>query len=295
MTLDIFMAALVNGAVNGGLYALLGIAIVLIFSTTGVANFAQGELATFGAFAMFMLVLPLGLSLVTAWVSTVALLGILGAVVYFVILRPRPQATHLNLAVRTLGLSGLLHAIDVWRWGPNEPYKFPSLFGSGTVSLGPVALSRDQLGTLAVAFCMAALFFAFFRYTRAGLAMRAVALNREVAALQGVDVQRTNVLVWILATMLSATVGLLVAPISFLDTNLMQPYLLKAFTAAIIGGMYSFPGVVAGGLILGIAETFAATATSIHVREPLAFGVLLLVLLLRPQGLFSSSRTQRRV
>jgi len=295
MTLDIFMAALVNGAVNGGLYALLGIAIVLIFSTTGVANFAQGELATFGAFAMFMLVLPLGLPLVTSWVSTVVLLGILGAVVYFVIIRPRPQATHLNLAVRTLGLSGLLHAIDVWRWGPNEPYKFPSLFGSGTISLGPVALSRDQLGTLAVAFCMAALFFAFFRYTRAGLAMRAVALNREVAALQGVDVQRTNVLVWVLATMLSATVGLLVAPISFLDTNLMQPYLLKAFTAAIIGGMYSFPGVVAGGLILGIAETFAATATSIHVREPLAFGVLLLVLLLRPQGLFSSSRTQRRV
>lgn len=295
MTLDIFLSALVSGVVNGGLYALLGIAIVLIFSTTGVANFAQGELATFGAFAMFMIVLPMGLSLVAAWVSTIVLLGILGAVVYLLVIRPRPEADHLNLAVRTLGLSGLLHAIDVLKWGPNEPYKFPSLFGSGSMSFGTVVLSHDQLGTLAVAVAMAALFFVFFNHTRTGLAMRAVALNREVAALQGVDVQRTNVLVWVVATAISATVGLLVAPISFLDTGLMQPYLLKAFTAAIIGGMYSFPGVVAGGLILGIAETLATAATSIHVREPLAFAVLLLVLLLRPAGLFASSRVQRRV
>jgi branched-chain amino acid transport system permease protein len=294
MTFSIFMAALVSGSINGGLYALLGIAIVLIFSTTGVANFAQGELATFGAFAMFMLVLPLGLSLPSAWLFTVALMGVLGAVIYFVIIRPRGNADHLNLAVRTLGLSGLLHAIDVLRWGSNEPYKFPSLFGAGNFALGPISVSRDQVGTLTVAIAMAACFFLFFRYTRAGLAMRAVALNREVAALQGVDVQRTNVLVWVVATIISV-VGLLVAPISFLDTGMMQPYLLKAFTAAIIGGMYSFPGVVAGGLILGIAETLAASATSIHVREPLAFAVLLLVLLLRPAGLFTTNKAQSRV
>lgn len=295
MSFDILLAAIVSGVVNGGLYALLGIAIVLIFGTTGVANFAQGELATFGAFAMFMIMLPMGLSLVAAWVSTVALLGILGAVVYFLVIRPRPGADHLNLMVRTLGLSGLLHAIDVLKWGPSEPYKFPSLFGSGSISFGAAAIGNDQLGTLAVAAAMAALFFVFFNHTRTGLAMRAVALNREVAALQGVDVQRTHVLVWIVATAISAVVGLLVAPISFLDTGLMQPYLLKAFTAAIIGGMYSFPGVVAGGLILGVTETVAAAATSIHVREPLAFSVLLLVLLLRPAGLFASQRVQRRV
>ena len=161
-------------------------------------------------------------------------------------------------------------------------------------TVGP-RVSRDQVGTLTVAIAMAACFFLFFRYTRAGLAMRAVALNREVAALQGVDVQRTNGLVWVVATIISVVVGLLVAPISFLDTGMMQPYLLKAFTAAIIGGMYSFPGVVAGGLILGIAETLAASATSIHVREPLAFAVLLLVLLLRPAGLFTTNKAQSRV
>ena len=295
MTLDILMAAVVSGAINGGLYALLGIAIVLVFSTTGVANFAQGELATFGAFMMFLIVLPLGLSMATAWVSTVALMGLVGALVYVLIIRPRSQADHLNLTVRTLGLSGLLHAIDVFRWGANEPYTFPSLFGTKNLHLGPISLSQDQLGTLAVAVTMAALFFLFFRFTRSGLAMRAVALNREVAALQGVDVQRTNILVWVFATVISVVVGLLVAPISFLETGLMQPYLLKAFTAAIMGGMYSYPGVVAGALILGISEALVASATSIHVREPLAFTVLLLVLLLRPAGLFGGNTQQQRV
>ena len=116
-----------------------------------------------------------------------------------------------------------------------------------------------------------------------------------MAALQGVSIQRTNILIWVVATILSAVVGLLAAPISFLETGLMQPYILKAFTAAIIGGMYSFPGVVAGGLILGVAESFASAATSVHFREPFAFAVLLLVLLLRPAGLFASGGVVRRV
>lgn len=295
MTLEVFSATLIGGVINGGLYALLALAIVLIFSTTGVANFAQGELATFAAFVMLMVAIPMGLSAPGAWLTTIGVIALLGALVYVVIIRPRAHADHLNLTVRTLGLSGLLHAIDVLRWGGNEPYKFPSLFGAGTLTLGPITIARDQAGTLLAGSCMAVAFFAFFRYTLAGLAMRSVAINPEVAALLGVNVRRTHVLVWVVAAALSAAVGTLIAPISFLDTGLMQPYLLKAFTAAIIGGMFSYPGAVAGGLILGVAEAFAASSTSIHVREPLAFGILLLVLLLRPAGLFSSSIQQRRV
>lgn len=295
MSPDFFIATAIGGVINGGLYALLGIAIVLIFSTTGVANFAQGELATFGSFVMLMIFVPAGLGMLGSWAATLATLGIVGALVYFVLLRPRPKADHLNLTVRTLGLSTLLHAVDVFKWGTNEPYRFPSLFGEGTVQLGAVSLSRDQLGTLAAAFIVGAAFFVFFRVTNAGLAMRAVAIDRDVAALQGVNVQRTTVAIWVVATIISAVVGLLAAPISFLETGLMQPYILKAFTAAIIGGMYSFPGVVAGGLLLGVAEAFAASGTSVHFREPFTFVVLLLVLLLRPAGLFSKNLAQRRV
>lgn len=295
MSPDVFTATLVGGVINGGLYALLAIAIVLIFSTTGVANFAQGELATFAVFVMLMMVVPTGMGLFGAWAVTVTIMGAAGAFVYYVLIRPKAQADHLNIMVRTLGLSGLLHAIDVLRWGGNEPYKVPSLFGIGNISLGPVTLSRDQAGTLTVGVVMAVGFFAFFRFTLAGLAMRAVALNREVAALQGVNVGRTNVLAWVVATALSAVVGLLVAPTSFLDTGLMQPYLLKAFTAAIIGGMLSYPGALAGGLILGIVEAFVASGLSIELREPLTFAVLLVVLLVRPTGLFGSNNQQRRV
>ena len=295
MSPDVFAATLVGGVINGGLYALLAIAIVLIFSTTGVANFAQGELATFAAVVMLMRAIPTGIGLVGAWVVTVPIMAAAGALVYFVLIRPKAHADHLNIMVRTLGLSGLLHAIDVLRWGGNEPYKVPSLFGIGSLSLGPVTLSRDQAGTLTIGVVMAVGFFAFFRFTLAGLAMRAVALNREVAALQCVNVGRTNVLAWVVATALSAVVGLLVAPTSFLDTGLMQPYLLKAFTAAIIGGMLSYPGALAGGLILGIVEAFVASGLSIELREPLTFAVLLLVLLVRPTGLFGSNNPQRRV
>ena len=295
MSPEILFATAIGGVVNGGLYALLGIAIVLVFSTTGVANFAQGELATFGGFVFLMLVLPIGLGVPGSWTVTIGSMGIVGILIYVVIVRPRRTADHLNLTVRTLGLSTLLHSVDVFTWGTNEPYQFPSLFGTGTVQLGSVALSRDQLGTLAAAAVVGIAFFAFFRFTVAGLAMRAVAIDRDVAALQGVSIQRTNILIWVVATILSAVVGLLAAPISFLETGLMQPYILKAFTAAIIGGMYSFPGVVAGGLILGVAESFASAATSVHFREPFAFAVLLLVLLLRPAGLFASGGVVRRV
>jgi len=295
MSPEILFATAIGGVVNGGLYALLGIAIVLVFSTTGVANFAQGELATFGGFVFLMLVLPIGLGVPGSWIVTIGSMGIVGILIYVVIVRPRRTADHLNLTVRTLGLSTLLHSVDVFTWGTNEPYQFPSLFGTGTVQLGSVALSRDQLGTLAAAAVVGIAFFAFFRFTVAGLAMRAVAIDRDVAALQGVSIQRTNILIWVVATILSAVVGLLAAPISFLETGLMQPYILKAFTAAIIGGMYSFPGVVAGGLILGLAESFASAATSVHFREPFAFAVLLLVLLLRPAGLFASGGVVRRV
>jgi branched-chain amino acid transport system permease protein len=295
MTPDIFMATLIGGVINGGLYALLGIAIVLIFSTTGVANFAQGELASFSSFVLLMIVMPAGIGIQASWGVTLLAMGAAGALIYFLLIRPRASADHLSLAVRTLGLSMLLHAVDVFSWGKNEPYRFPSLFGTVTLQLGPVALSRDQLGTLAAACVVGGLFFFIFRRTMIGLAMRAMAVDRDVAALQGVNVQKTTVAVWVLATAISAVVGLLAAPISFLETSMMQPYILKAFTAAILGGMHSFPGVVAGGVLLGVAEAFAAAGTSVEFREPFTFVVLLMVLLLRPQGLFASTKVARRV
>ncbi len=295
MSFETLIATAITGCLNGGLYALLGLAIVLIFSTTGVANFAQGEIATLGAAILLLLMVQHGgLNLPLAWLSTIATVAVFGGLIYVCLIRPRAR-DHLNLTVRTLGLSSLLNALAVFWWGANEPYKFPTLFGVGSVQFGSASVSRDQVGTLVVAFVVATAFFCFFRYTATGLAMRAVAVNREVASLLGVNVNRMNLIAWVVAAAISAIVGLLVAPIAFLETSLMSFYILKAFTAAVIGGMRSFPGVVAGGLLLGIVESLAVAGSSPQIREPVSFAVLLLVLLLRPKGLFVSGRSRERV
>lgn len=293
MSGSLFASALVSGLVNGALYALLGLAIILIFRTTAVANFAQGEIGMLAAFAFLMFILPAGLPFWAAWLSTLAFGALCGAATYLVLLRVRPGAGHLNLTVRTLGLYTLVYAAAVYWWGEGEPYRMPSLFGATPVTLAGFNVSQDQLGTMGVAVVVAAGFLLLFRFTRVGLAMRAVAINADVAMLQGVDVRRVVLLAWMVACALSAAVALLVAPTSFLGTDLMRPYLLKAFTAAILGGMYSFPGVLLGGVVLGLSESLAAMALSIHFRETFVFVVLLLVLLLRPAGILGSVQRSR--
>lgn len=286
MDTSLLSAAIVNGVLNGSLYALLGLAIVLIFRTTTVANFAQGEMAMFSVFILIMFADSLPLPLWGQWIVTVLVSAVAGALVYIVLLRPNPQAEHLNLTVRTLGLYTLIYAVAVYFWGANEPYTVPSLFGDGTIAIGGFHISYDQLGTILVTVVLGGLFLLFFQLTQLGLAMRAVAINPEVASLLGVNVAKITLMVWFIAGAIGAVVGLLVAPVSFLDTLLMRPYILKAFTAAILGGLYSFPGVIAGGLVLGLAESFATIWISIHLREPFTFAILLIALLLRPGGLF---------
>ncbi len=288
MSSTLIYSTLASGILNGGIYALMALAIVLIFRTTSVANFAQGEMAGLAAFLFLMVVVPLELPLWAAWLTALLLSGAIGASVYLVLIRPRPGASHLNVTVRTLGLYTLIYAVAVYLWGGAEPYRVPSLFSRGGINVGGFTVSYDQIGTLAVMAVVALIFMLVFRYTRLGLSMRATAINPEVASLLGVNVPRISLSVWIIGGILGGVAGMLIAPISFLETALMRPYVFKAFTAAIIGGLYSFPGAIIGGLILGIAEAVATLTISIHMREPFTFAVLLIVLLLRPAGILGA-------
>lgn len=293
MTGTLFVSIVISGALNGGLYALLGLAIVLLTRTTAVANFAQGDMGMFSAFLLLMFFLPLGMPLWLGWVSTVLASAGIGALIYFVLIRPRPLAGHLNLTIRTLGLYTLIYSVVNYVWGTNAPYTVPTFFRPGTISVQGFSISHDQIGTVAVTVAIAAAFLAFFRFTRLGLAMRTVAIDPTIASLLGINVRRIVLVVWLLSGAIGAVVGLLIAPLSFLDPNLMRPYILKAFTAAIMGGLYSFQGVIVGGIVLGVAEALAAVAISIHLREPFVFAVLLLVLLVRPSGIFGTARAAR--
>ena len=290
MDSTLISAALTNGVLNGALYALLALAVVLVFRTTGVANFAQGEMGMFSAFVLFMLVLPTGIPVFVSWIVTILLSGLLAALVYVVLLRLRP-AGHLNLTVRTLGLYTLISAVATFLWGAQEPYRMPDLFPRATIAVGGLAVGYDQIGVLAIGAVAAICLLCVFRYTEIGLAMRACAMNAEIASLLGVNVRLVAAVVWAIAGMVGAVAGLLTASISFLDTSMMRPYILKALTAATIGGLTSFPGTIVGGFILGIVEAFASIGISVQMRDPVAFAILLLVLLLRPSGLFV--RTQR--
>ena len=293
MSSNLLASIIVGGALNGGLYALLGLALVLITRTTAVANFAQGDMGMFSAFLLLMVFLPMGMPLSMAWGATVLASAGIGAAIYWILIRPRPQAGHLNLTIRTLGLYTLIYSVAIYLWGANAPYTVPSFFAKGSVSMLGFSISYDQLGTVAVTVAIAAAFLVFFRFTRLGLAMRAVAIDPTIASLLGINVRGVALAVWLLAGAIGAIVGLLIAPLSFLDPNLMRPYILKAFTAAIMGGLYSFSGVIVGGVVLGIAEALAAVTISIHLREPFVFVVLLLVLLVRPGGLFGTVRKAR--
>jgi branched-chain amino acid transport system permease protein len=293
MSFDLALGTAVAGIVNGAYYALLGLAIALIYRTTAVANFAQGELGTLGTFIMVLYVskLPLGPA-AQLLVSVLISAGVSG-VAYVALLRPRRDADPLNLTVRTLGLFTLIHAVTLYLWGANEPYTVQGLFPAGNVDIGGFRLAYDQIGTLVIAAMLGVALFALFRFTRVGLAMRSVAMNADVASMLGIDVDRIALVVWIISGAIGALVAMLIAPVSFLGTGLMQPYILKAFTAAVLGGLNSFPGVVLGGLLLGVIESFAATWVSIHLREPFTFAILLLVLLFKPAGLFGRQHVGR--
>ena len=293
MNLDLALGTAVAGIVNGAYYALLGLAIALIYRTTAVANFAQGELGTLGTFIMVLYVTKLPLGPVPQLIVSVLISAGVSSLAYVALLRPRRDADPLNLTVRTLGLFTLIHAVTLYLWGANEPYTVQGLFAAGNIDIGGFRLAYDQIGTLVIAALLGLALFALFRFTRVGLAMRSVAMNADVASMLGIDVDRIALVVWFISGAIGALVAMLIAPVSFLGTGLMQPYLLKAFTAAVLGGLNSFPGVVLGGLLLGVIESFGATWVSIHLREPFTFAILLLVLLFKPAGLFGRQHVGR--
>jgi branched-chain amino acid transport system permease protein len=291
--IELLLPSLLSGVVQGGLYGLLGLAIVLIHRTTGVSNFAQGEMATLSAFLLLFVTGQIATPLWAQWAIAVFISAIVGAAVYILVIRPRTEAETLNQTVRTLGLFLLIYAVVAYLWAMNEPYSMPSLFGTGSLSLFGMSFSYDQIGTLIASLALAAALIALSRYTQFGLSMRAIAVDREMASLLGIRVVRVTLAVWMMSAAIGAVAGMLIAPVTFLESSMMRPYILKAFTAAVLGGLNSFGGVIVGGLILGATESIAFYWISLDIREVFSFMILLLVLLFRPQGLFATSASHR--
>ena len=285
----------VDGIANGSIYSALALALVLIYRSTGVVNFAQGEMAMFSTFIAWSLVHH-GLSYWAAFFLTIAISFVGGVAVERAVIRPVERAPVLTVVIVTLGLFFLVNGAARWIWTP-ETRSLPNAFSTRPIDVAGVAFSIQDLGTIGVSLAAVTLLWLFFRFTKLGLASRAAAANPEASRLLGVRVSWMLALGWGLAAAMGAVSGMLTAPaLASFDQNLMQPVLLYAFAGAVLGGIDSALGAVVGTLLLGVLVNLLGTYVDwvgTELRLPVALAVILGVLLVRPAGLFGRPAESR--
>ena len=289
-----FIQQVIDGVASGAIYASLALALVLIFRTTGIVNFAQGEMTMLSTYIAWQLGengVPIwGAIAVTLVVSLIA-----GAIIERVVIRPVEKGSHLTIVIVTLGLLLLFNSLAGWIWGFLIK-SFPNPFPSTIYSAGKVRLSIQSVGTVAVLIAVVVLLFGLFQFTKVGLAMRASASNPESSRLVGVRVSQMLLLGWGLAAALGALSGVLVAPKLFLEPNMMAGVQIYAFAAATLGGFDSPLGAVVGGLIVGVAENLAGSYVGFigaDLKIVVALIIILAVLLVKPAGLFGKAQVAR--
>ncbi|HEY2310351.1 MAG TPA: branched-chain amino acid ABC transporter permease [Gaiellaceae bacterium] len=293
---DVFAQLTVQGLAIGSVYGSLALALVLVYRATHVINFAQGELAMLTTYIAWQLI-QWGLSYWEAFAATLVIAFVLGTVLQVTLLRPVQHRSVIAAVIVTVGLFILIDGVVSWIWGSELKF-MPPPFARTNYDVGGVSIARLYPGIFVVVLISVLLVWALFRFTKLGLGMRAAALRPQAAAFAGVRVDRMLAIGWGLAAVLGAVAGLMAEPSQFfLDPTLMQPILVYAFAAAVLGGLESPAGAVVGGLIIGVSLNLLiqyVPAISSTLQTPVAFAVLIIVLLIKPSGLFGH-RTVRRV
>lgn len=293
---------ILSGLANGAIYACVALALVMIFVSTDHLNFAQGEMAMFSTYLCWQL-LQWGLNFWVALAIAAALSFVIGVLVERVILRPLHAAPLLSIVVVFIGLLAIFHSLAgaIWSHTIKEfPSPFPKVTFAGSGYIGP-----HQIGMIVVALVLLFALFAFFRYTPLGLAMRAAAQNPMSARLAGVKVDWMLALGWGLAAAVGAVAGAMVAPAVYLEPNMMASILLYGFAGALVGGIASPGGAVAGGFIVGVLENLVGhfgnmlhKSTGFYIigngeKLTVALIIVITVLTLKPSGLFGKVTVKR--
>ena len=276
---------IVSGIALGAIYGLVALGIVLVFKATGVLNFAHGESVMISTFVAFTLI-RLGLPYWMAVIGTLAFSALFGFLIERFVIRPFMGKSLLVSGIATLGLFLLFGDLAVWLWG-KDPFDFPGPFSQKPIVIAGIAVSPAYLGIIGVAAALAAALFAFFRFTRLGIAMQACMENPVAAQLMGIPTRRIWSLAWMLSHMIGAIAGLLIAPVTFLHFTMMQHVLHFAFAAAVLGGIFSLPGSLIGGIVIGITANLTGAYVSSAWKEVVPFAVMLAILILRPHGLLA--------
>ena len=280
-----FLQQFFNGLTTGSVYALIALGYTMIYGILGLINFAQGEIYMFGAFVAVLLLATGRVNFFLAFAAGMAAAAVLGVVLERLAFRPLRGSHPLVPLISAIGASIFLQSLALLLFGPNDR-PFPIQFTFSSVNLAGVPVSTLQLAILAAALGFMGLLVAFVRYTRYGKAIVACALDRDTARLMGIKVDRMVALTFLIGSALSGAAGIMMA----IYYNATYPRMgllpgLKAFSAAILGGVGNIPGAILGGLLLGVAESLGGAYVSSAYKDAIAFAILILVLLLRPQGI----------
>ena len=282
-----FLQLLVSGLSFGSLYALIALAMVIIYKTSEVPNFGQGEMAMISTFVAFTLLESSGQSYAVSFVGALIFAALLGMFLEFVFLRRAKDPNILSLILITLGFQMVLYGLAGWKWGADQrDFSFP-VSDFDVINLGPAVISYLNIATLLITLFLMFLLYLFFRYTKVGIAMKATQQNAMAARINGIRTNRILSITWSMSSVIGAVAGMLLAPIATLDTNLMLDPLLKGFAAAVLGGMTTLVGAALGGYILGIIENLFGGYVSLEFKSIVAFGIIVLVLCFKPSGLFA--------
>jgi branched-chain amino acid transport system permease protein len=275
---------MLSGLATGGIYASLALALVMIHQTTRLVNFAQGELATCSAYVACSMT-DAGLPYWAAFAVTIAISFFAGLAIERMAIRPVARGPVLSVVIVFIGLMLILNSLSGWLFSYTIK-TFPSPFPSEAL-FGNTYVTTHEVGVIGITSAVMLVLYGFFRFTRTGLALRAVAANAESSRLVGIRVERMLGLGWGMAAVLGAIAGMMVAPIVFLDPNMMAGVLLYAFAAALLGGIDSPGGAVLGGFLVGVLENVVgAYVIGTELKLTIALLIIVGVLVVRPSGLF---------
>ncbi len=292
MQFDQILQFVLSGLATGAIYALIGIGFSIIYNSTGIINFAQGEFVMLGGmltlFFFGLLKLPIWAAIPCAVLAS-TLVGILFE---RLAIRPLRQPTPINLVIITIGGSILIRGLAMLLWG-KDTHSLPPFSGEEPIAVGGATILPQHLWILGITMVIIAVNKFYFYHTISGKAMRACAYNRRAAGLMGIDVRRMTLFSFIISSAMGSVAGIIVAPLTMTSYDVGIMLGLKGFCAAIIGGMSSGGATVVGGLILGILESLGAGLFSSGYKDAIAFIILLLILFIRPQGLFGKSESER--
>lgn len=290
MTTAAVVHVVVSGLATGSIYALVAISLVIIYNATRTLNFAQGEMLMISTFVGWAVYQQVRLPLLLVLLIAAAAAAVLAWVIERAIIRHAIAATHFDVLIITLGLSLMLRAAAGVAW-THDDFPFPSFFGERPIAVGPIRLAPVSLGIIGASLALMVALWALFSRTRFGRAMRAVAQNQRAARLMGISVERVYSASWVLAAVVGAIAGVLIAPVIFLSSK-MGLVVINGFIAAVLGGFGSMPGAVVGGMLLGVIENLAPLYLPSSIKHSVPFLLLIAILLIRPGGVLG--RVSRR-